>query len=359
MESDIASMERWLFDSATPLWRDVGFTPHGLAVEELDFGARAKDRGFHRVMVQFRQAFSFAKIAMAGKCDPSIARGLFLRAAAAAGHADGGWVHKLNSDGGVQDATRDLCDQAFGLLAAAWVYKASGDVEILKAAQHAVQFVKVQAKEGFAESIPPRLPRRQNTHMHLFEAFLAFYEVTGDATYTGLAGELLSLLKTKLVSAGGFLLEHFDAQFSPLEETKNWAEPGHHFEWVWLLHEYARLSRGTVDPVARRLFDASVRHGVDAEGFAIARIASGGAPLDGTRMLWAQTEMLKAYLVRGEDVRPILVNIGHFLPSSPAGIWYEKLDEQGSPIRHRMPASTFYHLTGAITELLRSQKAVA
>jgi mannose/cellobiose epimerase-like protein (N-acyl-D-glucosamine 2-epimerase family) len=195
--------------------------------------------------------------------------------------------------------------------------------------------------------------------MHLLEAFLAFYEVTGDAAYIGLAAEQISLLKTRFVNAGGFLLEYFDAQLSPLKDAQNWAEPGHHFEWVWLLHEYARLSRGTVDPIARRLFDTAVRHGVDAEGFALARVASNGAALDETRMLWAQTEMLKACLARGEDVRPILSNIGRFLPSSPAGIWYEKLDAQGSPIRHRMPASTFYHLTGAITQLLRSRKAAA
>ena len=359
MISNAASAKEWLFGTAIPLWLDIGTTADGLAVEELDFQARPRDVGYHRTMVQFRQAFCFAKAALAGGCDASVARELFLRASAAAKHPDGGWVHKHNSDGTLQDTTRDVCDQAFGLLAAAWTYKASGDAGILAAHQHALNFVDAQAGEGYAEAMPSRLPRRQNTHMHLLESFLALYEATGDDGYRARAEAIITLLKTKFVNPDGFLFEYFDVRLSPLSGPDNWIEPGHHFEWVWLLQEYARLSGSTISPMADRLFAMAVRHGLDADGFAVAKISPDGRILDGRRILWAQLEMLKAYLVRGEDARPILANIARFLPSSPAGIWYEKLDENGNPVRNRMPASTFYHVTGAFTELLNSTKATA
>lgn len=350
MASNAAVLEQWLFETAMPLWRGVGIGPNGLAVEELDFAARPKDLGYHRVMVQFRQAFCFAKAALVGRCDASVSRDLFMRAAMAGKHPDGGWVHKLDSGGGIQDPIREVCDQAFGLLAAAWTYRASGDTEVLTAARHALKFVDDRLAGGYAEAEPSRLPRRQNTHMHLLEAFLALYEATKDQVYLTRADAILLLLKAKFIDPNGFLLEYFDAELMPMEGPQNWTEPGHHFEWVWLLHEHARLSGTPVDSIAHRLFDVAVQQGVDGGGFAVARI---GAVMDGKRMLWAQTEMLKAYLARGEDVHPILANIARFL--LPAGIWYEALDGKGEPQSNRMPASTFYHLTGAFTELLQKR----
>lgn len=353
MASDAAAVERWLFETAMPLWRGVGIKPNGLAVEEMDFTAHPKELNYHRVMVQFRQAFCFAKAALAGNCNASVSRDLFLRAAAAAKYLDGGWVHKLDSSGGIQDATREVCDQAFGLLAAAWIYRASGDTEVLVAAQHARDFVDDRFAGGYAEAEPPQLPRCQNTYMHLLEAFLALYEATGDRAYLTRADAILLLLKTKFIDPDGFLLEYFDTELIPLEGARNWMEPGHHFEWVWLLHEHARLSDIPVDPIAQRLFDVAVQNGLDAEGFAVEKIGTGHQVVDGKRMLWAQTEMLKAYLVRDERTDPILANIARFL--LPAGIWYEALDKGGAPLRSRMPASTFYHLTGAFTELLQKR----
>jgi mannose-6-phosphate isomerase len=351
MVSNAAAMECWLFETAIPLWRGVGIGANGLAMEELDFAARPRELNYRRSMVQFRQAFCFAKAALAGCGDASVSRDLFLRVAAAARHPDGGWVHKLDSSGGVQDATREVCDQAFGLLAAAWTYRASGDAEILAAAHHALKFVDDRFSGGYAEAEPSRLPRRQNTHMHLLEALLGLYEVTGDRTYLARADAVLLLLKAKFINSDGFLLEYFDAELTPFQGARNGMEPGHHFEWVWLLHEHARLSNLSVDPVAHRLFDVAVQYGLDADGFAIAKIGTGREVVDGKRMLWAQTEMLKAHLVRGERIDPILTNIARFL--LPAGIWYEALDETGAPLRNRMPACTFYHLTGAFTELLQ------
>jgi mannose-6-phosphate isomerase len=353
MASNAAAMKRWLFETAMPLWRGVGIGSNGLAVEELDFAARPKDVGYHRVMVQFRQAFCFAKAALAERCDASVSRDLFTCAATAAKHPDGGWVRKLDFSGGVQDATREVCDQAFGLLAAAWTYRASGDAGVLAAAQHAFNFVDDRFAGGYTEAVPPRLPRRQNTHMHLLEAFLALYEATGDRAYLTRADAILLLLKTKFIDPNGFLLEYFDADLMPLEGPRNWMEPGHHFEWVWLLHEYARLSGAPLDPAAHRLFDVAVQYGLDAEGFAVAKIGTGREVVDRKKMLWAQTEMLKAHLAHGERIDPILANIARFL--LPAGIWYEALDKIGAPLRNRMPASTFYHLTGAFTELSRKR----
>ena len=82
----------------------------------------------------------------------------------------------LKADGSVLDSTRDLYTQAFYLLALAWRFRLSSDAKWLEAADRQIAFLDTEMASpegGYIESIPDRLPRRQNPHMHLFEAFLA------------------------------------------------------------------------------------------------------------------------------------------------------------------------------------------
>ena len=81
---------------------------------------------------------------------------------------------------------------------------------------------------------------------------------------------MIDLFEARLFDARrGVLLEHFAEDWSahPDAALADVVEPGHHFEWVWLLREYEQL----VGHRARRagataLYDFALTHGVSEDG---------------------------------------------------------------------------------------------
>jgi mannose/cellobiose epimerase-like protein (N-acyl-D-glucosamine 2-epimerase family) len=358
-------MRRWLFESAVPFWIEQGMDCHGLAYEELGFDGKPKEVGYRRSLVQFRQVYVLARAALVGFGSRALPCALFHRAAAAAWHPHGGFVHKLDTNGAGGDATRESYDQAFGMLACAWAYAIDRESNTLEYAYRTLRFLDddmASPHGGYTEAASARLPRRQNPHMHLLEAFLALYEVTGDELFRSRAAMILSLLQRHFVASTGALREYFDDAWHPADgPAGEIVEPGHHYEWVWLLHEYARLIGEPIHPLASQLFDFVTRHGLDARGRPVEQVDTHGVQRRRAVKLWAVTEQLKAHVVRAEasarDFDPAIVSIvcdlnEHFLLREPP-LWFEELEADGTPSRRRMPTSTLYHITLAGTELLR------
>ena len=95
---------------------------------------------------------------------------------------------------------------------------------------------------GYHSVLPADAGRReQNPHMHLFEAMLAWFEATGDAMFLARAGELHGMMAGRFFqSQSGILAEYFDGSWTPRAgDLGRICEPGHHFEWSWLLRRYA------------------------------------------------------------------------------------------------------------------------
>ena len=55
---------------------------------------------------------------------------------------------------------------------------------------------------------------------------------------------ILSLLERRFIASEGALREYFDDDWRPANGSSAGKSvgPGHHYEWAWLLHEYARLT---------------------------------------------------------------------------------------------------------------------
>jgi mannose/cellobiose epimerase-like protein (N-acyl-D-glucosamine 2-epimerase family) len=101
--------------------------------------------------------------------------------------------------GQVTDPSLDLYDHACVLLALAWLLKATGkDMYRTHIAEtlHAVDVTLAAPHGGWAEDSENTTPRRQNPHMHFFEACLALVEVTGEPAHIARAGELFGLFKS-------------------------------------------------------------------------------------------------------------------------------------------------------------------
>ncbi len=363
----------WLRDDALPLWSsEAGWDQtHGGCVESLDLSGAANLEVNKRVRVQARQLYVYSHAQLLGfdGADTETDRILTYLLSHASDHARGGWVHLLSPDGTVADARRDMYDQAFVLHGLAWAVRATGNDQIKEHIDATLMFVDAQLRHnsqgGYVESDLQELPRRQNPHMHWLEALLALYEATGDDHLIGRADSIVDLFRTFFFdNATGTLGEYFqdDWQVVPGPEGQV-VEPGHHFEWVWLLHKYRRLGgRHSVKEHAKRLYDFACARGLDPKtGFAVDEVNRAGRVVRASRRCWPQTEALKAHITAArwwdaetsDKVEGLVAGLfDTYLNVTPPGGWQDQFDESGAPMATSMPASSLYHLMLAFAETL-------
>ena len=205
---------------------------------------------------------------------------------------------------------------------------------------------------GFRENGPH--PYQANCHMHLFESALA-WEPLGGPSWTALSDEIANLAMSRFIDpASGALREFFDGQWRALEGEGGLVEPGHQFEWAWLLDRWGR-ARGdaAARAAARRLFENGLK-GVDpVREVAVNALWDDFSVRDGTARLWPQTEHLKAAVVLGDEAQALRAarGLAQYLDVPARGAWRDKLQADGTFVEEPAPATSFYHLMVAILEL--------
>ncbi|QCI64076.1 AGE family epimerase/isomerase [Phreatobacter stygius] len=284
---------------------------------------------------------------------------------------DGRFRHAVTAAGEVIDGRSDLYDLAFVLFGLGWYARASGDLSVLRVADDVAGFIEANlahAAGGFAEDTLQTLPRRQNPHMHLLEAFLLLAEVAPESPWLGRATGMVDLLRAHLFDAEtGSLGEFFTDDWRPAEGPSGAIrEPGHHFEWCWLIHHYARLGGdASVLAMADRLFAFGRAHGLaaaDPVGAAFDEIDRSGQVIKPSKRLWPQTELLKALTARlefgrddqaGAAIDQVLALIFRHYVEAGSGRWLNQLDAAGQPVSADVPVRVLYHLVFALAELAR------
>lgn len=369
LAADAARLAQWLRTGALPLWGTVGINPDGSFRETIDRRGRASDAP-RRSRVQTRQTWVYCRAGAHGWNGPwaSIAqRGLeafdrdFRR-------DDGACRALVGADGRAADDTAMLYDQAFALLAASEMYRL--DLDGAAAAAMADRILTtLQARRhpagGWREAGPH--PFQANAHMHLLEAALA-WEAAGDGRFTAVADEIAGLGLARFIDAdSGRLREFFAEDWTPADGPDGrLTEPGHQFEWAWLLTRYgaARSSAEALD-AGRRLY-AGGKAGVDRRrNVAVDAMEISGEIRSARARLWPQTERLKAALLlaglsEGPD-RALLVRDaaealkGLWLYLEPSGAWRDTMLEDGAFVDEPAPASSFYHIFGAFDQLSESR----
>ena len=203
--------------------------------------------------------------------------------------------------------------------------------------------------------------REQNPHMHLFEAMLAWFEATGREMFLARAAELYGMMAARFFQPEtGILAEYFDGAWNPREGIHGRiCEPGHHFEWSWLLRRYASLSGRGDSPIALALKAFGDRHGFDAEGLVVDQLLDDGRVHKPSRRCWPHTEAIKAEAAAAETgdttaaaraAQTIDRLLTVFLGRPVTGGWIDHVDAKGAPIVDHMPASTLYHVFLAAAE---------
>ena len=303
--------------------------------------------------------------------------------------ADGSFVSAVHASGDVVDAAFDLYEQAFVLFALASALRDRPDRAHLRAEAEALLRVLratwSHPTHGFEEATPRRLPLRSNPHMHLLEAALAWRDLsTGSeaATWVGLADELAVLCLQRLIDpTSGALREHFDGEWLPMPGTAGrLVEPGHQFEWAWLLMRWAGPpvpneppERPAARAAARRLIDIGETHGVDpARNVAVNTMDDALSVDDAAAKLWPQTERVKAWhqavldapdASASQRARERLVasieGMTRYLLPSPPGLWREVMRPDGSFVPQDCRASSLYHVVCAIETLAAGSPSFA
>lgn len=373
-------LRRWMMETVLPFWADVGVDREaGGFVERLTRDRRPAPDDYKRVRVQARQIYVFSHAHLLDAPDwalPAARHGArFLTERC--WDAEGGWHHLMTRAGVPRDRRKDTCDHAFVLLAMAWLYRATDDPAVLNWVDRTIGFLDIRLADGaggYWEELSPdgttdRLPRRQNPHMHLLEAFLALHAATGDAAWLDRARAMVGLFHDRFLDGGtGTLAEFFTADWRPAPGAEGHIrEPGHHFEWVWLLLHYRRLTGddGIVGP-AERLYRFALHHGIDAADEGVPAtfdaVDETGAVLHGSKRLWPQTEAIKAHLARREllgdaeaedGARRHLAMLFERYVGADHPVWRDQLARDGREISSHIPASTLYHLFLCIAEAMR------
>lgn len=365
LEQGAVRFAAWMRQAALPAWCTLGQNAEG-GFEELLTADGRRLQTSRRAVVQARQLQVYAEAGRLGWSGP-------WRAAVTSGldwtrqhllKADGRVRTRLSSSGAPDDETTAAYDQAFLLFALAGVSVAAPKAGIEDQATRLRDslMASMEADGGVVEVGP--YPYQANVHMHLLEAALAWEDAGGDASWTALADRIVHLARSRFIDTQtGMVREFFSSDWSPAKGPDgSLVEPGHQFEWAWLLARHAK-SRDDAEgsKVAWRLFEAGLI-GVDpARGVAIDAMDLDGSVRSARARLWPQAEWLKASLIlasMSDDWRRDLClmqaaraqrALWRYLTS--VGLWHDKMLESGDFIDEPAPASSLYHIMAAYSQV--------
>lgn len=360
----------WLFDDALPLWSEIGVDTGRGFVEALALDGTVLRPGFKRSRVHARQIYVFSHAATLGFAPGLAAAREGVNFLLANGWtADGGWAVSMGEAGGIVASELDLYDQAFVILALAWWLRASGDETVLPWIDRTLAMIDTRfvcdGRQGYISFLPDKGEALQNPHMHLLEALLALYEVRPSPVLHARIAGLVELFDTRLFDPQtGTLAEYFTPDWKRQPGVRGRiVEPGHHYEWYWLLRHAQRTVGLGNSAAAEALFVFAEKYGVEPEtGLIYDELLDDGQIHSADHRSWPQTERLKALLARAEfdgtvDADAFATNIralfDRYLAPAPRGTWIDHLTQDGTPRVAKIPASTLYHIFLAIAELLR------
>jgi mannose/cellobiose epimerase-like protein (N-acyl-D-glucosamine 2-epimerase family) len=361
-----------LFDDILPLSSVIGMdrTAGGFC-ESLSVGGNVP-QVTRRVRVTARQIYVFAEASKLG-FNFTVSRFCiqhaynFLKDHS----SDEGLIHHtITPNGTLLDEGFDLYDQAFMLLAMASAYEHLQDDLYQKEAYKLLRAITKNFKHpfgGFVDRSDKPFPMRANPHMHLFEAAMAWMAIDNDPVWRQLADEIVHLCVTYFYDpAKTALRETFNADWVAIEDQGRCrVEPGHHYEWAWLLMRWEKATGAKAGNVPYALINFAERYGYDAaRHVAVNECWNDGMPHDVKARLWPQTERIKAWLAvasnsAGAEERDIAETkvldacrgLMGYLNVEGHDSWRDIMLEDGSFAAGDAPQSTLYHLLCAFSEL--------
>ena len=358
-----ARVQQHFLDVIVPLWQGPGWNPDmALPYEALDASHLPLPPQRYRAMACARQLYLFSSLIGQVPAAGERAAALFHSLQTHFHDTEhGGWFYSIDPHGAPLDQRKDLYTHAFILFACAlyWDKVREPQVESVLNAALATIAQHFATGDGLYEASLDRdwssldTGPLQNPLMHLAEAFLATLSVREDNAVQDALVDLCTAMHER------FIDPHHDVLMEkPLGAEANWFEPGHQFEWYFLLESSPLLHGSALHTSLERAFAFTEQLGVDRQTGAVrAMLTLEGLSKDATQRIWAQAEYLRALTLRPGSENALLQQLQALQQRHlHAEGWYECRDEQGEVSRQDMPSTTPYHLAtcyGGLADYLR------
>jgi mannose-1-phosphate guanylyltransferase/mannose-6-phosphate isomerase len=368
-------LRSWAFTAAFPVWWSVGFD-HDVGIWRENLTMEATGTGDDcRARVQPRQTFAYAaayNLGWEGPAKQAVAAGFGSIDAHFANENDL-LRHVCSASGAAIDERTFAYDQAFFLLALAEASRL-----VPGGQERAISVLgRLNLGDGRGQAVCEieQPVHRSNPNMHLFEACLTWVERAGEQAHPiwrQTADDLARLAMGKLRDRqSGFVHEFYDDGWNPLNTgPEGYIEPGHQFEWAWLLTRYSEItgSSAALDH-AVELFELGLSGVEPASGFVVSNIDNSGKLVSSQGRFWHQIEWLKACLILGDFVpkrrveffshaETAFAGVSAYLDHPVRGLWFDKMENRRVS-RGPSPASTFYHLVSLLQQLEKTARATA
>ena len=380
--SDQATAEAWVdwyWSSFLPGWIERASDPDGFGFfDELDVAGEPAKTGRRTVLAQARLLFTFSHLALLSEAPIYREAARTARDGLPAFRKDAGLYCRARASdkSATDDPEDDLAksyDQSFVILGLSTWGRLHPDEDVtaeLEACWSAVETTLrdpatglMLEHDGLVDPAEKSAPyRAQNPHMHLYEAALQAFEMTGNSIWMERAATMRAKgLEYFFDTESGTIMEFIapDLSLLPGREGQR-REIGHQCEWAWLLMREADLGGDvSVRDVATRLLDFA-----DSIGFARTG-AMQGAAFDAVSadaqwreegfLLWPQTEAIKVYAIRADEADfaergrdlALLVFQKYF---SGYAAFANQLNAEGEATWPDALSRLHYHLVLALTE---------
>ena len=363
---------RTFTDKTLPFLSEHGWDmKYGGLFETLDSQGRNGPEDFRRVMVHGRQLFVFSRWSglTGDKTFERMANNIFAYLTNNFWDLDyEGWYSRVTVDGKPLDLTKDLYAHAFVLFGlvhyAEYIEKMDAEPWIQKTIR-VLQERFLRSDGSYKEKMNRCFldttvnQRSQNPHMHLLEAALALSKCYEGNQYSSLVKSLLTLFcETFLDKKKLIIREYLNRNFNPNKEIGHIIEPGHHYEWAWLLNWTAEtLGQPELKDLGARILSQSLEFGWDTEfeGVFDQINAKDVTILKSSKRLWPVLELIKALCVYPSEQNFIYLRncletvLEHYFKET--GTWVEHYTQNWQVLSDKMPVSSAYHLGMACLEL--------
>lgn len=357
--TSIADLQQHFANVVLPLWAARGFNDAlGLPYDAIAApGREAVPVTRYRAMACARQLYVFSAAGQRDHAD-RLFESLRTRFADT---THGGWFYSIDAQGAPRETTKDLYTHAFVIFACAEYFKRGGNrdaLDVLEATLHIVEtrfgadagLYNATLSDDFRTIVDGPL---QNPIMHLTEAYLTASEVLRDTWFTHALRRIgEQIVATFVHRPTGCIAE------LPIGTDGNRIEPGHQFEWFYLVSSAPAIFSGAELPTwLACAYRYAQQHGVSpTTGGVCAALDEAGRVIDPVERIWAQTEYARAlatWRARADHVAlPGEVSLDEQLGRLRQRFlrdygWVECIAPDGGVVRADMPSTTPYHLMSA------------
>lgn len=367
-------------------WALARDAARGGVFERLDLGGKAAPEEPKTTLCQARVVFTLAHLHLATG-EPRLldkAQEVYGFFDAHLRDARGGYRLSAEADGRPREdalsRTRRAYDQSFALLAL---------VTLRRADPAAVDKARIDSLWDFIETLTepatgalfeddamaqtgarPGDVRAQNPQMHMLEALLQAYEMTGAAVWLDRAARYIELARSRLIDPETGAVREFVAHdLGALGgEAGARREPGHQYEWAWLLRRFVELGGDAevladADRMTAFAETFGVRCGGPMSGVPFDALDAAGRVTDDAHLLWPATEAGKLHAARflatgdeeaaGRACALERLVFGRWFQAR-APLWVNRLDGAGRLLQPEALSRLVYHVALFVTEGARA-----